>query len=117
MSDVKESTEYESLIGVKEAPSLFPTLGEFIGEEDTTGQDIDTKEWMSHWKRAPEYEAEKCDDFKAIIMHFNTEEDYDLFKEKLDMLHLTPKTKSAYFPSRFPRDLTVLRWMDPEEVE
>ena len=67
---VKESTEYESLIGVQEKPnadltSFMPELDEVVVEEP----------WKKHWKEMPEYKQENKSTYKTIQLHFRNKED------------------------------------------
>ena len=45
------------------------------------------------------YSNEKVPEYKALIVHFDTEEDYIRFQSLLD-LSLTEKTKSTFYPAK-----------------
>ena len=59
---VKETTEYESLMGVQEKPnadltSFMPELDEVVVEEP----------WKKHWKEMPEYKQEDNQHIKQYM--------------------------------------------------
>ncbi|MAD23906.1 MAG: hypothetical protein CMO44_06990 [Verrucomicrobiales bacterium] len=109
--DVKESTEYESLMGVKEKPnadltSFMPELDETVVEEP----------WKQHWKEMPEYKQEDKKTFKTIQLHFRNKEDFEEFCRKYSTVDSemkpTEKTKSMWYPKLEITKNSLMRWIE-----
>lgn len=110
---VKESTKYESLIGVKEKPNS--DLSDFLPELD----EIETGEpWKKHWKEMPEFENDANHPYKTIQLHFRTQEDYEEFCRKYksvdDEMTFGPKIKSMWYPKMDKTNNSLLRWIEDE---
>lgn len=115
--DVKESTTYESLIGVKVDLPQPPTLNRFFGEDDESdddGVDTNNAEWTNHWKGMPEYENENNPPYKKLIISFRTKEDYDEFAKIIDQ-NLTEKTKSIWHPALDREANSLMRWVEDDQ--
>ena len=111
--EVEESSEYDNYLGEVDDSSLPTTLGEFMGEEKGTNEEVDLDSWRSHWKQMPSYTQEHNKAYKQVIMSFRTKADYDDF-QKLIGQRLTDKTKSAWHPHLDVTANSLLRWMDCE---
>lgn len=111
--DVPESTEYESLIGVKDKNYEHSTLEDFLEIEFE-----DEKEWMKHWKAMPEFSNNENPPHKRIMISFRTKEDYDTFigkyEEHFDQ-KLTEKTKSIWYPKLEIDRNSLKRWIEEND--
>lgn len=61
--------------------------------------------WEEHWQGMPEY---KCNrprlPLKSITIHFKSEEDFEVFKSKINRDDISIKTKSIWFPKiKYPK--------------
>jgi hypothetical protein len=105
---MKESTQYENMIGVKEEEDSFGKLP--ISSESPS----EDKEWKKHWVGMPEFEQKNNPPYKQLIISFRNAEDYEEFA-KLIQQPLTTKTKSTWYP-RLDRDANSLkRWIEIDE--
>ena len=111
---VEESTEYESLLGVKEKPnadltSFMPELDEVVVEEP----------WKKHWKEMPEYKQESKSTYKTIQLHFRNKEDFEEFCQKYsavdNTMKPTEKTKSMWYPKLEITKNSLLRWIEDDK--
>ena len=109
--EVKESTEYESLMGVKENPnsdltSFMPELYKVVVDEPCN----------KHWKEMPEYKQEEKRTYKTIQLHFRNKEDFDEFCQKYsavdNTMKPTEKTKSMWYPKLEITKNSLLRWIE-----
>lgn len=110
MTDVKETTAYESLIDVKEMDEAPPTLAQFFDEppEETVQEE---KEWKKHWVGMPEFVQEPNAPYASIKLNFRSKEDYDEFAKLIEQ-NLSDKTKSIWYP-KLDRDQNSLkRWIE-----
>lgn len=111
--EIKESTQYENLIGKKEpelkSVSLLDHM-ELDENEKEKYSESDTKEWKKLWKGMPEFEQESNPTYKTIYVHFRNEEDYQEFA-KLIGQNLTEKTKSIWHPHLDRTQNSLLRWI------
>jgi hypothetical protein len=108
---VDETTQYESLIGVKEptAEEESPFLDLLPELEQSTN-----KEWKKHWVGMPEFKQEENPAYKTIYVHFRNEEDYKEFSKLIDQ-SLTDKTKSIWHP-KLDREANALRrWIETND--
>lgn len=104
---VTETTQYESMVGVKEEEETF-------GKLPIASPDAEDKEWKKHWVGMPEFEQKNNPPYKQLIISFRTEEDYREFAKLIEQ-PLTMKTKSTWFP-RLDRDANSLkRWIETDE--
>lgn len=109
--EINETTEYESLLDVKEFEP--GTLSSFLGEEEV--KQIDEKMWKMHWHGMPEFKQEDNPPHKRIIISFRNEEDYKEFAKLLEHDQtLSSKTKSIWYP-KLDREANMLtRWIEEE---
>lgn len=87
----------------------WPVLKDIMQEIDTGGLDIEITGFSidtiidfninNEWKGMPEFNQEKEDIYKILIIRFEKEKDYMEFA-KLIKQKLTDKTKSIWFPER-----------------
>lgn len=105
--DIPESTQYESLIGVKVESNKPSSLVDFLDIED----DDERKEWEKHWIGMPEYVQEENPPYKRVIVSFRNEEDYKEFA-KLVSQNLTIKTKSIWYPKLDRDENSLKRWIE-----
>ena len=109
--DIEETTEYESLLNVKEY--VPGTLSSFLDEEEDNDREIDEKLWKKHWQDMPEFIQEKNPPYKRIIISFRNENDYKEFAKLLeDDQTLTDKTKSIWYPKLDRSANHLLRWIE-----
>lgn len=109
--DIKETTEYESLLDVKEFEP--GTLSSFLGEEEV--KEIDEKMWKKHWHGMPEFTQENNPPYKRIIISFRNEDDYKEFAKLLENDQtLSEKTKSIWYPKLDRTANSLLRWIEEE---
>lgn len=108
--DVKESTVYESCLGVKVSDPTTPSdLSDFLEIENDENEYDD--EWKKHWGEMPEYVQEKNSTFKTVYVHFRNQEDYDEFAKLVDQ-NMTMKTKSIWYPQLDRDQNTLKRWIE-----
>lgn len=109
VESVKETTEYESLIGVKVELKGPASLENFLYSEEEIEEA--QPEWKKNWVGMPEYENEANPPYKKIQINFRDEEDYNEFA-KLIGQNLTDKTKSIWHP-KLDKDKNALRrWIE-----
>lgn len=108
-SEIDETTEYESCIGVKEHKT--GTLSEFLDADDV--EQIDEKLWKKHWVGMPEFVQENNPPYKKIIVSFRNKEDYEEFAKLIDQ-NLTDKTKSIWHPKLDREANSLLRWVEKQ---
>lgn len=109
VESVKETTEYESLIGVKVELKGPASLENFLYSEEEIEEA--QPEWKKNWVGMPEYENEANPPYKKIQINFRDEEDYNEFA-KLIGQNLTEKTKSIWHP-KLDKDKNALRrWIE-----
>lgn len=85
------------------------TLDDHMDEDAVASDD-----WRSHWKGMPEFEQEEKRPFKKINVCFETEEDFNKFRELIGQ-SMTVKTKTIWFPE-FDREANSLyKWISDEE--
>jgi hypothetical protein len=116
MSKLKESTTYESCIGVKEevqSSTLFDYM-ELDEEEKGKYSEIEDKEWKKYWTGMPEYNQEDNPPYKTIYIHFRNEEDYQEFAQMIGQT-LTEKTKTIWHPALDRTQNSLLRWVVEDE--
>jgi len=107
--EIKESTEYESCIGVKTNDNMPQTLSDFFdGEEE---EEFIQEDWKKHWIGMPDFKQENNPPFKRIQMSFRTSEDYDEYAKLIDQ-NLTMKTKSIWYPKLDRDENTLKRWLE-----
>ena len=112
MSDIKETTVYESLIDHKDVEAAPPTLSQFF-EEPVEEFEEDETEWKKHWVGMPSFTQEANAPYMKVIVNFRTKEDYEEFAKLIDQ-NLSEKTKSLWYP-KLERDQNSLkRWMEAE---
>ncbi|NCW69942.1 MAG: hypothetical protein EBV86_15545 [Marivivens sp.] len=58
------------------------------------------------WVEMPEFENEDIKNFKSVIVHFKTEQDYKNFSVVVDQ-KLTNETKSIYYPKQIKEKVKV----------
>jgi len=115
--DVKETTTYESLIGVKTELPQPPTLNRFFGddeESDDDGVDTNNAEWTKHWKGMPEFDQHDNPPYKKLIISFRNKEDYEEFAKIIDQ-NLTEKTKSIWHPALDREANSLMRWVEDDQ--
>jgi hypothetical protein len=112
---VKESAEYENLLGEKSTDNTPSSLLDLMDltEDEKLAVDADEKEWKKYWKGMPEFNQEENKPFKTIYVHFRTEEDYEEFA-KLISQKLTKKTKSIWHPKLEITKNSLMRWIEEE---
>ena len=108
--DIVESTEYESLIGVKEDIDRQSTLSDFLGIDD----EDEKREWEKHWIGMPEYTQEDNPPYKKLIVSFRCKEDYEEFSKLIDQ-NLTEKTKSIWHPKLNRDENSLRRWIEEND--
>lgn len=85
----------------------------FLWEEDPVN-DKSNPLWKdvakSLWVDMPEFENPKQECYKRILVKFKTEEDYNLFCEKLDVT-FHRKTRFTWFPKLKPQINFNKRWV------
>ena len=111
--EIKESTQYENLVGKKETESKPVSLLDYMEldeEEKEKYSESDEKEWKKFWKGMPEFEQESNPTYKTIYVHFRNENDYQEFA-KLIGQNLTEKTKSIWHPHLDRTQNSLLRWI------
>lgn len=109
--NIKESTEYESLLDVKEFEP--GTLSSFLGEEEV--KQIEEKMWKKHWQGMPEFTQEHNPPYKKIIISFRNEDDYNEFAKLLEHDQmLSSKTKSIWYPKLDRAANSLSRWIEEE---
>lgn len=106
---IKETTEYENCLGVKEFES--GTLAPHLGVEAV--KDIEEKLWKKHWVGMPEFVQEDNPPYKKIIVSFRSKEDYDEFSVLIGQ-SLSEKTKSIWHPKLDREANSLLRWVEDE---
>lgn len=108
---IEETTEYESLLNVKEFEP--GTLSSFLGEEEV--KQIDEKMWKQHWHGMPEFKQEDNPPYKRLIISFRNDEDYKEFAKLLEHDQtLSDKTKTIWYP-KLDREANMLtRWIEEE---
>ena len=111
---VKETTEYESLMGVQEKPNA--DLTSFMPELDETVVD---EPWKKQWKAMPEYKQEDNKPYKTIYVHFRNKEDFEEFAQKYAQVDRemkpTEKTKSMWYPKLEITKNSLLRWIEDDK--
>ena len=113
---VKESSEYQNLIGEKETSNKPMSLLDHmdLDEEEleklNAGED---KEWKKHWKGMPEFDQEENPTYKTIYVHFRNKEDYEEFAKLIDQ-NITDKTKSIWHPKLDVTKNSLMRWIEDE---
>jgi hypothetical protein len=107
---IKESSNYDSLIGVKckESNPLLNALG-----SDAISEAEEDKEWKKHWKGMPEFEQEKNKPYKTLYLHFRNEKDYQEFAELVNQ-KLTEKTKTIWYPKLDLPPNSAFRWIEDD---
>ena len=118
--EVKETTKYERLVGVKEKPEeeiKESSLADFIPELNTDNSE--DKEWKKLWVGMPEFNQKDNPSYKTIYVHFRNKEDFDkfcaLYKQSVDTDQtITPKTKSMWFPHLNREENALLRWIEDD---
>ena len=114
---IKESSEYQNLIGEKETTHKPTSLLDYMDLEEGEKErytEKDDKEWKKFWKGMPEFEQEDNPTYKTIYVHFRNEEDYKEFA-KLIGQNLTEKTKSIWYPALDRTQNSLLRWIVDDE--
>lgn len=114
--EVKESADYENLLGEKSTENEPASLLDFMDlseEEKASAEQAGDKEWKKHWNAMPEFENEENKPFKTIYVHFKTEEDYNEFSRLIGQ-KLTKKTKSIWHPKLEITKNSLLRWIEEE---
>jgi len=117
-NEVKESTKYESLIGVKESTDDDSSpLSQLMSEIEDT--DSSEKEWKKMWVGMPEFNQKENPPFKTVYVHFRNKEDFDkfckLYKTAVDEEQtITVKTKSMWYPHLNREDNALLRWIEDD---
>jgi hypothetical protein len=106
--EVKESTVYENLLGVKEGPKKAD-LSEFFDIEET--EDPMEPKWKKHWVGMPEFQQDTKAPYKQIYLNFRTKEDYEEFAKLVDQ-NLTDKTKSIWYPKLEKDQNALKRWIE-----
>lgn len=111
MNNVKETTEYENCLDVKDVKNIPSSLTDYIdGLYDNEVPNND-KEWKKHWHGMPEFENDAAKPFKTLRLHFRNEEDYFTFAKLAD-LKLTLKTLSCYYPEMEKDASTLKVWIE-----
>lgn len=108
---VDETTEYESLLGVRDKDEEPASLGDFLGDD---GIQLPDEPWKEHWGGMPDYEQEENKPYKTIYVHFRSEEDYQEFARMIGQ-KLTEKTKTIWHPKLDRTANALLRWIEEEE--
>ena len=108
--EIEESTQYESLIGVKEDTFKQSTLSDFLGIDDAD----ESREWEKHWIGMPEYTQEDNPPYKKLIVSFRCKEDYEEFSKLIDQ-NLTVKTKSIWHPKLNRDENSLRRWIEEDD--
>ncbi len=109
--DIKETTEYENCIGIRDETYEEPDLSDFLGDDVVDNPD---KEWKKHWVGMPAFEQEDNPPYKKIIVSFRTKEDYEEFAKIIDQ-PLTEKTKSIWHPRLDRTENSLLRWIEEDD--
>ena len=104
-----ETTVYENCIDVK-APRV--NLGALFGEEIEV---VDVP-WKEHWVGMPDFENEKNENHKKLVVNFRTQEDYDDFAILIGQ-KLTPKTRSIWFPVLIPGADSLWRYINEDMLQ
>ena len=115
-NSVKETTQYENLIGEKKSDDEPVSLLDCMDLEEEEREKFSTsgeKEWKRYWKGMPEFEQEENPTFKTLYIHFRSEDDYNDFA-KLIGQNLTTKTKSIWHPHLDRTQNSLLRWIEEE---
>lgn len=109
MAKVKESTKYESLLGVKVELPQSATLEDFV--EVTDADEANPNQWQKHWHGMPQFQQEDDKPYKSVIINFKTKQDYENFAKTINQ-PLTEKTKSTWFPRLPHEDNALHRWIE-----
>ena len=116
MSELKESTNYDNFMKemdeydskLKESkPTTLSDVFDDLFEVD----DGHPNSWQKHWVGMPEFSQPMNKPFKSILVHCQTEEDYDALSVALDQ-PLTNKTKFAWYPFKAKDENSLKRWIE-----
>ncbi len=111
--ELKESTQYENLIGVK-VEKNESTLIDFLGD-DYIEPEIDTDFISQHWREMPEYSNPAQKPFAKIVVNLKTEEDFNTFVKLMEQ-PITHKTKSIWYPMKEKNVNRIWGWYEDEET-
>lgn len=93
--ELKESTVYDNFVG-KTSPLIDNSgLSEIIDVHESSHPN----DYQNHWKEMPEFISDKNDEYKKLIVHFKTKEDYQEFAKVIGQT-LSERTKSIYYPEK-----------------
>ena len=111
VKSVKETTQYESLIGVKAELKGPASLQDFLYSEEEIEEA--QPEWKKHWVGMPEFENESNPSYKKIQISFRNEEDYNEFAKVIGQ-NLSDKTKSIWYPKLEKDKNGLRRWIEDD---
>lgn len=75
------------------------------------------EDWEEEWKDMPEFIQNDLTPVRSIIVHFDKPEDVQKFAALVEQ-HITPKTKSIWYPQATIGRLSDKRWIDEgQQVE
>jgi hypothetical protein len=113
---IKESSDYQNLIGEKETSNKPMSLLDHmdLDEEELEKLNVgEDKEWKKYWKGMPEFDQEENPTYKTLYVHFRNEEDYKEFAKMINQ-NLTDKTKSIWHPALDRIQNALMRWIEEE---
>lgn len=114
---VKESSEYQNLIGKKETSNKPMSLLDHmdLDEEELEKLNVsEDKEWKKYWKGMPEFDQESNPTYKTIYVHFRNKEDYEEFSKLIGQA-LSDKTKSIWHPKLDITKNSLMRWIETDD--
>lgn len=106
--DLEETEEYENCLDLLDVSIEETTLEGFVEIEN---KQEDLNDWKRFWVGMPEYIQEKEMEYKRIMVHFMSEDDYNQFAELLGQ-KLTDRTKAIWFPSKDKDQNSLNRWIE-----